>query len=187
MKEESTLFRYIYGSSCWEFRNGIEYDWPSARTETDRSFRFKSYQAVCFSSCKTCQLSTSYSPTRSLWLVLSPTGEKWETNEEEEEAEEVREGTREDGMRDALKSARWGSLLQTLRDFEAKPKRDGIAPARFYRSFRFTFVIKIPHAAVSPQTIPLSTKRMGGRKGLLDGGRRMSANSSEVYTRARSV
>lgn len=78
MKEENILSMYIYSSSRWKFRNGIEYDWSSARTETDRSFRFKSYQAVCFSSCKTCQLSTSYSPTRSLWLLLSPTGEKWE-------------------------------------------------------------------------------------------------------------
>lgn len=77
----------------------IEYDWPSARTETDRLFCFKSYQAVCFSSCKTCQLSTSYSPTRSLWLVLSPTGEKWETSEEEEEEEVWR--MREEGMRDS--------------------------------------------------------------------------------------
>lgn len=97
MKEENILSMYIYSSWRWKFRNGIEYDWSSARTETDRSFRFKSYQAVCFSSCKTCQLSISYSPTRSLWLLLSPTGEKWETNEEDEEVRR----TREDGMRDA--------------------------------------------------------------------------------------
>lgn len=92
MKKESALSIYLQR----KFRNGIEYDWPSAQTETDRSFRFKSYQAVCFSSYKTCQLSTSYSPTRSLWLVLSPTGEKRETSEEEEAW-----GTREVGMRDA--------------------------------------------------------------------------------------
>jgi len=161
MKEENILSMYIYSSWRWKFRNGIEYDWSSARTVTDRSFRFKSYQAVCFSSCKTCQLSTSYSPTRSLWLLLSPTGEKWETKRYE--------GRERMGW-ETLKSARWGSLLQTLRDSGAKLKRDGIAPARFYGSFRFTYIIKIPHAADLPQTILLSAKRVGRKKELLDRG-----------------
>lgn len=134
------------------------------RTETDRLFRFKSYQAVCFSSCKTCELSTSYSPTRSLWVVLSPTGEKWETSEEEEGARR----TREDGMRDAKVCAMRKFVANFMRLRSGAPKRDGIAPARFYGSFRFTFVIKIPRAAVPPQTIPLSAKRARGRKGLLD-------------------
>lgn len=151
-EEKQRTFRYVYGSLRWKFRNGLKYDWSSARTETDRLFRFKSYQAVCFSSCKTCQLSTSYSPTRS--LLLTHGREKWEMSEDEEVRERMGWET--------LKSARWGSLLQTLCDYGAESKRDGIAPARFYGSFRFTFVIKIPRATVPPQTIPLSAKREEG-------------------------